>query len=94
MSKARLGETLRELMHRGCSHRLSTIVNADEILVLHHGSVLERGTHRSLLSLGGLYERLFRLQIGDTPREGIAESVAVSNVPVTGNRLPTGATHG
>ena len=38
--------------------------HADEILVLHHGTIRERGTHRELLARGGLYERLFRLQAG------------------------------
>ena len=46
------------------AHRLSTIVGADEILVLHHGHVRERGTHRALLAKRGLYERLYRLQTG------------------------------
>src|SRR5918999_447805 len=46
------------------AHRLSTIIGADEILVMHHGQVRERGTHRELLARGGLYERLFRLQAG------------------------------
>jgi ATP-binding cassette subfamily B protein len=46
------------------AHRLSTIVGADEILVLHHGVVRERGTHRELLAKRGLYERLYRLQTG------------------------------
>jgi ATP-binding cassette subfamily B protein len=46
------------------AHRLSTIVGADEILVLHHGQVRERGTHRELLARRGLYERLYRLQAG------------------------------
>jgi ATP-binding cassette subfamily B multidrug efflux pump len=45
------------------AHRLSTVVDADQILVLHHGKIVEEGTHQQLLSLGGLYERLWRLQI-------------------------------
>jgi ATP-binding cassette subfamily B protein len=46
------------------AHRLSTIVEADEILVMHHGRVVERGTHAALLAEAGLYERLYRLQVG------------------------------
>ena len=45
------------------AHRLSTILYADEILVLHHGAILERGTHPALLEQGGLYERLYQLQL-------------------------------
>lgn len=45
------------------AHRLSTILHADEILVLHHGEIPERGTHRSLLAQAGLYERLYQLQL-------------------------------
>jgi ATP-binding cassette subfamily B protein len=48
------------------AHRLSTIANADMILVLHHGEVLERGTHRELLERAGLYNTLWRLQAGDS----------------------------
>jgi ATP-binding cassette, subfamily B, multidrug efflux pump len=47
------------------AHRLSTIANADLILVLHHGEIVERGTHRDLLEHGGLYGNLWRLQAGD-----------------------------
>jgi ATP-binding cassette subfamily B protein len=46
------------------AHRLSTVQHADAILVLHHGEVRERGTHRDLLARGGLYEKLYQLQLG------------------------------
>ncbi len=47
------------------AHRLSTIANADMILVLHHGEVVERGNHRQLLEMAGRYSTLWRLQAGD-----------------------------
>lgn len=47
------------------AHRLSTITSATEILVMHHGEVRERGTHRALLGRQGLYARLYRLQAGE-----------------------------
>ena len=44
------------------AHRLATIVNADRILVLDGGAIVEEGTHASLLAANGLYARLARLQ--------------------------------
>lgn len=67
-AEAAIQEATRELMRgRTClvvAHRLSTVQFADEILVLHHGVLRERGTHRSLLEEGGLYEKLYHLQLG------------------------------
>jgi ATP-binding cassette subfamily B protein len=45
------------------AHRLSTILHADEILVLQHGEIRERGSHRELLAQQGLYQRLYQLQL-------------------------------
>jgi ATP-binding cassette, subfamily B, bacterial MsbA len=44
------------------AHRLSTVVRADQILVLDHGTIRERGTHDSLLAQQGMYWRLWGLQ--------------------------------
>lgn len=43
-------------------HRLSAVETADQIIVLHHGRIEERGTHRSLLKAGGWYRRTFDYQ--------------------------------
>ena len=44
------------------AHRLSTIQNADQIIVLQHGEVIEKGTHQSLLRQKGYYHKLYLLQ--------------------------------
>ena len=47
------------------AHRLSTIQDADTILVMHKGEIRERGTHQELLSMDGLYHKLYDLQYAD-----------------------------
>ena len=44
------------------AHRLATIVNADRIIVIEAGRVVEEGAHPSLMAANGLYARLARLQ--------------------------------
>jgi ATP-binding cassette subfamily B protein len=44
------------------AHRLSTIVDAQQILVMDHGVIVERGKHRELLALQGLYAQMWALQ--------------------------------
>ncbi|CAN5572471.1 ABC transporter ATP-binding protein [soil metagenome] len=47
------------------AHRLSTIQHATEILVMHKGIIRERGNHQQLLSMGGLYRKLYELQYAE-----------------------------
>ena len=67
-SEALIRDGLRSL-RRGrttfvIAHRLSTIESADQILVLEDGEIVERGTHRELIALGGRYRQLYEKQYG------------------------------
>ena len=55
------------------AHRLSTVRNADEIIVLDAGRVIERGTHVELLSQNGVYADMWERQAADAAMEQAAE---------------------
>ncbi len=68
-TEALLQEGIRVLMEHKTAlviaHRLSTIQDVDCIHVLHKGQLVESGTHDELVALGGVYQRLYRLQYAD-----------------------------
>jgi ATP-binding cassette subfamily B protein len=58
------------------AHRLSTVINADMILVMEKGRIVERGTHRELLEAGGLYAGLWaRQREAEEARKKLAEAI-------------------
>ncbi len=69
--EARIEEATHEVMAGRTSiviaHRLSTVQGAGHIIVLHHGELVESGTHQELLEAEGLYARLHELQFTRTP---------------------------
>ena len=54
------------------AHRLSTVVDADEILVMEQGRIVERGSHRELLGQGGIYARMWALQQSEAEKVVVA----------------------
>ena len=60
-----LAQLLRGRTSFVIAHRLSTVINADRIVVIQDGRIVEQGTHAQLLSLGGVYYQLYRMGFED-----------------------------
>jgi ATP-binding cassette subfamily B protein len=58
-----LGDVMRQRTTILVAHRVSTVKNADQIVVLREGRIIERGTHDELLGLGGYYADLYQKQL-------------------------------
>lgn len=75
-NESQVQQALRDVMSGRTSiviaHRLATVLEADRIIVLENGVIVEEGTHLSLSASGGLYSRLAKLQF-DTGRASLAE---------------------
>ena len=63
--QAAIERVMRDRTSIVVAHRLSTVQNADRIIVLHHGEIREQGTHQELLAERGLYWKLYKLQYAD-----------------------------
>lgn len=57
------------------AHRLSTILDADQIIVLHHGELVEKGTHKALLKQNGRYAQMYQLQQANRHLQQIEEEI-------------------
>lgn len=70
-SEALVQQALERITERRTSlviaHRLSTVLNADQLIVVDGGRVVERGTHEELVAAGGLYSHLFETQFRTAP---------------------------
>lgn len=86
-SEAAVQEALRRALVGRTSlviaHRLSTVRDADQLLVVDGGRIVERGTHRELLAAGGLYTLLYHTQFADQEIDGGAFGVSAA-APATG----------
>ena len=64
------------------AHRLSTVVDAHEILVMEAGRIIERGSHANLLARNGRYAQMWRLQEAGTPAAAASTAIAAATPPL------------
>ncbi len=65
MIQEALGRVLEGRTALVIAHRLSTVRNADRVIVMHEGEIVEEGNHLQLLQMGGVYSKLYRMNFGE-----------------------------
>ena len=68
------------------AHRLSSVMHANEIVVIDKGRIVERGTHQELLALGGWYEQMWEKQQLEAKIEG-GEAVSYTHLTLPTKRI-------
>lgn len=88
----KIRRALRQYMGRATviiiSHRISTLMNADQIIVLDRGRIVQRGTHRELLAQPGPYREIYEIQSPDAADEGCANEDGSPAVSEISGRIP------
>ncbi|MGZ5571532.1 MAG: ABCB family ABC transporter ATP-binding protein/permease [Usitatibacter sp.] len=80
--QAELSEISRDHTTLVIAHRLSTVVDADEILVLDQGRIVERGAFRELLAADGRFAEMWRLQQEESHKESASGRISLASVAV------------
>lgn len=75
------------------AHRLSSVADADQILVLEHGRIVQLGRHEELMSAEGIYRRLWRIQTAEEEHLIVAQANG-STSTLTESHIADGTTHG
>lgn len=74
MIRRALKEHMKDAAVIMISHRITTLMSADRIMVLNHGRIEEMGTHQELLQRNGIYRRIYDIQMSQDDRRSVADS--------------------
>ena len=75
-----LGEYMKDATVILISHRLTTLMGADQIMVLNHGRIEEMGSHHTLIQRQGIYRRIYDIQMSQDDRKRMGAGVEESSM--------------